>query len=283
MKKKYCHFLATRFNLKNLVWKKTKSGTAVLNDDWLSDRFEIFEKFCLPSVMQQSELNFHWCIFFDENTPKGYLDRINAIKEKFPNISPILIGEMSELVHAFRNFILRNMHSHSHVITTRLDNDDIIHKDFVHIIQQMYRPIEMGIIDVQLGYQFSIDSKFPDLRKYLHKSNSFLSLVETATSPQTIFSRQHYDWEHVEKIVFNQEPLWIELSHRSNYVNHRQRKLSRAFRIHRDFFNLPMDLKLGKLDLIKYHLLNYFLDSFYSLQLLVLRISRKIKRKFKPN
>lgn len=276
------HLLITRFNLSHPGWKKGKYGNEPLTNEWLLERFEIFYRYCLPSVVNQSNKNFEWFIFFDKTT-KHNVEFYYQMMNKYRFIRKWYVSDFLDMINCLKVHIREELSGYQHVITTRLDNDDIIHKDFVHIIQQMYRPIEMGIIDVQLGYQFSIDSKFPDLRKYLHKSNSFLSLVETATSPQTIFSREHYDWEHVEKFVFNQDPLWIELSHKSNYVNHRQRKLPRAFRIHREFFNLPMELKLGKLDLIKYHLLNYFLDSFYSLQLVVLGISRKIKRKFKPN
>lgn len=232
------HFIGTRFNLMTIDWKRTKSGNEVLTEEWLSDRFEIFEKFCLPSVMQQSELNFHWCIFFDENTPKRYFDRINAIKEKFPNISPILIGEMSELVHAFRNFILSKMDGHSHIITTRLDNDDLIHVDFVSSIQSLFRPRDLCVIDLRRGYQVSIDVEPSEVRNYSHPYNSFLSVIEPVNDFSTIYSRQHYHWKNEETIIFDNKPLWIELSHDQNYVNHRQTKLKRAFSFEHKAFAL---------------------------------------------
>gem|GEM_PF-4147906 len=38
------HFLITRFNIKH-KWDWTKRGEAVLSENWLSHRFELFENY----------------------------------------------------------------------------------------------------------------------------------------------------------------------------------------------------------------------------------------------
>ena len=52
------HFLLTRFNLKLKEWQTTKQGESVGSELWLTKRFELFRKYCLPSVKQQTNQNF---------------------------------------------------------------------------------------------------------------------------------------------------------------------------------------------------------------------------------
>ena len=77
------HFIGTRFNLKVESWNKTKNGNMVLSQEWLNHRFEIFEKYTLSSILNQSSKNFKWCIFFDQDTP-------NVFKKKFKNYLRII-------------------------------------------------------------------------------------------------------------------------------------------------------------------------------------------------
>ena len=64
------HFLITRFNLhfETPAWQKDKNHNETLSEEWMSSRLEIFEKYCLPSVLKQTNLNFRWIIFFDIKT-----------------------------------------------------------------------------------------------------------------------------------------------------------------------------------------------------------------------
>ncbi len=54
------HFLFTRFNLRNESWNSTKNANPVLTEEWLEKRFDLFERFCLPSVKAQINQNFRW-------------------------------------------------------------------------------------------------------------------------------------------------------------------------------------------------------------------------------
>ena len=72
------HYLITRFNLKKTNWNprwKINQQLA-LSDEWLKYRFELFEKYCFPSVYNQSNQNFTWCVFFDIKTPDYYKERV---------------------------------------------------------------------------------------------------------------------------------------------------------------------------------------------------------------
>jgi hypothetical protein len=45
-------------------------GEEVWNDEWLEDRFYLFGKYCLPSVLNQANKNFFGLFFFDISTPE---------------------------------------------------------------------------------------------------------------------------------------------------------------------------------------------------------------------
>ncbi len=51
--KKFQRYIITRFNLKVEAWTTTKNDQKVRTEDWLKHRFELFEKYCLPSVVNQ--------------------------------------------------------------------------------------------------------------------------------------------------------------------------------------------------------------------------------------
>lgn len=250
------HFIGTRFNLKRSDWKKNKSGNLVLTEEWLEHRFNLFENYCFPSVKNQSNQNFTWCIFFDIDTPQNFKARIVAITANTPNVIPLFIDGMPHLNVSFKNFISENItNSDSHIITTRIDNDDVIHEDFVDIIQSLYQPIDCAVIDIRKGYQVSIDVAKPEVRLYSHPFNAFISVIESVKSFDTVYSRMHYDWE-IEKnvILYKRKRLWMELSHQENFVNHRQIGLKKAYHYDRIKFPLPTAIEIIILDALKTNL-----------------------------
>lgn len=256
------HFIGTRFNLKRSDWKKNKSGNLVLTEDWLEHRFNLFENYCFPSVKNQTNQNFTWCIFFDIDTPQSFKARIIALTANITNVIPLFIDGMPDLNVSFKNFIRENItNNDSHIITTRIDNDDIIHKDFVDIIQSLYRPSDCAVIDLRNGYQVSIDVAKPEVRLYIHPFNAFVSVIENVKSFDTVYSRMHYDWE-IEKdiILYKKKPLWMELSHQENFVNHRRIGLKKAFRYDKTKFILPADIEINTLDVLQTNLKIYSND-----------------------
>lgn len=235
------HFLVTRFNLTVPDWKTSKNGGLVLTDEWLKKRFYLFENYCLPSVRNQINQNFVWCVFFDTSTSEYFRDKIKIIEANYKNFKPIFIDGMGYLKDSFIDFISHNISKdeEDYIITTRLDNDDIVHKDFVNTIQSLFQPIDLTVIDLKKGYQVSIDIEKPEVRLYTHPFNAFISIIESSKSFNTVFSRAHYGWKNENYIVsFVDKRLWIELSHHDNYVNHRMTSLKKAYSFNKKDFSL---------------------------------------------
>lgn len=250
------HFIATRFNLKNADWKENKSGNLVLTDEWLEHRFNLFENYCFPSVVNQSNQNFTWCIFFDIDTPQNFKEKIFTLVKDTSNVIPLFIDGMRDLNVSFKNYIRENIdNTDLYIITTRIDNDDIIHKDFVDTIQSLYRPADLAVIDLTNGYQVSIDVIEPEIRLYTHPFNAFISVIELAKTFETVFAKMHYGWKSEKNIIsYRKKRLWMELSHQENYVNHRQINLKKAYYYDKMKFTLPTAFEINKLNTLQTNL-----------------------------
>ena len=55
------HYIITRFNLSQR-WDKDSLGNKVLDDNWLKNRFQLFENYCFPSLKSQTNKNFEWWV-----------------------------------------------------------------------------------------------------------------------------------------------------------------------------------------------------------------------------
>ncbi len=215
------HFLVTRFNIRFKDWKTTKNGEKVLTDEWMRHRLRLFENYCLPSVINQSNQNFVWCIFFDKETMVDIEDKIQYFKKKCKNIYPIYLNDASEMVCGLVKAIKNNTtKKDKFIITTRLDNDDILHKDFIKTIQNNFTPIHNTVIDLKAGFQVHIKRNNPEIREFDSPFNQFISVVEDITQIRTVLSKQHLEWKNSKSIISIEKPrLWIEVVHHKNKLS----------------------------------------------------------------
>lgn len=206
------HFLITRFNLSTGGREediRSRSG-------WLPRRIDLFERYCLPSVCNQSKKNFLWLIYVDVTTPQKY----RHFFEKFNRLDFVDIrwvdgrrfdirqvkSDVSQLLH-FRTKWL---------ITTRLDNDDAIARDFVQRVQA-FLPTEHRVI-----INFTQGLILKDGRIYRHRdcSNAFATMVEPPDSPLTIWCRHHTELRFVAPIrQVDDRPMWCQIIHDDNVSN----------------------------------------------------------------
>ena len=211
------HFLLTKFNTRSF-----QNGSKGCDPVWLEERFELFDRFCYPSVLHQSNQNFKWLVFFDENTPELFKQRIVEYAQ-WQNFTPVYVdcvfpyGQFPEGVRALvRNFVTEDC---KYLITTWLDNDDAIAKNYVQMIQDNFKQQDSETINFLLGYQLyegklHLDYEF---------SNHFISLIErySPESFNTCLSRPHKELFEVcssaKKVLC--QPAWIEVVHGKNVAN----------------------------------------------------------------
>ena len=212
------HYLITRFNLRREGWKTSKDGSLVLTDEWLSNRFRLFEQFCLSSVQNQTNQNFTWLVFFDTTTPLEYKQKAAEFNLRFPNFKPLFINGMPEFLLSIQNEIRKN--TSPYTITTRMDNDDCIGKNFINEIQQNFNQQNFLIVDFPDGYTLQINPEVKiGKRKQLY--NPFISLIEKNDHPKSIWSREtHSSWKREKNVKrINNKRIWMSLIHFENKKN----------------------------------------------------------------
>ncbi|RZJ60313.1 MAG: hypothetical protein EOO45_24580 [Flavobacterium sp.] len=194
------HYLITRFNLKNPKWDVTKNNETLLTDEWLEHRLWLFENFCFPSVAAQTNTNFTWLLYFDATTPESYKARIENIIQGKSNIRLFFIDGMPAFVPEIKKLITAEASSQPYLITSRIDNDDCIHKNFINEVQQKFSSQEYMAIDVIKGYSLQIKPVIM-LGKKEHIFNPFISLIEKNDDPKTVWFNDHNLWKKETRIT----------------------------------------------------------------------------------
>lgn len=210
------HFLITRFNLKNEQWTQQN----VLSEDWLEKRIELFEKVCFPSVINQSNQHFIWLIFFDIDTPQTIK---NYVEENYTSdlIQIHYIDGFKELESSCRSIVSSQIEHDSFYITSRLDNDDALHKEYIETIKNLSIPQSKTVIDIVRGYQLYHQNKGCRAKSYSSKFNPFISLISNANDLELIIDKQHLDWNTKEYhcISYYDKKLWLQYIHDNNQLN----------------------------------------------------------------
>ncbi|MCP5005213.1 MAG: hypothetical protein GY941_14950 [Planctomycetes bacterium] len=171
-------------------------------------RFDLFDRFCYPSVRSQTNQNFKWLVFFDENTPDQFKQKIDAYT-RWKNFIPFYCESLSNL--NIGNIIRANMSTDAkHLITTRLDNDDAIGKKFIETVQRNFLVQDFEFINMTNGYIYNQNRLYFER----HLSNPFLSLIETVADCRTVWCKGHRKVASIGKVrQIEIDPLWFQIFH----------------------------------------------------------------------
>lgn len=82
------HYIVTRFNLPIFGAKVNGHDSKSCNKDYLDYRFDLFEHYCMPSIINQSCQNFKWLVLFDDETPHEFKERAYRLHEQYNNLIP---------------------------------------------------------------------------------------------------------------------------------------------------------------------------------------------------
>lgn len=218
----FIHIITTRFNVPTENLDGTRSGYIPLTEEWHEHRFELFQKYTFPSFKNQKNKNFVWLVFFDVNTKPKYLQIISNLQQDFPNFTPVFVQNGDEIntgiTSIFENYFQKDT---QFVISTDIDNDDILHEEFVDQIQSLFKPIHNLVIDLRCGLQMSIIRKDKVLvNEYYAVANPFVSIVENVNSSKTIMNEWHNNFRNYDKVTsYDHKPLFIQLIHTHNLMN----------------------------------------------------------------
>lgn len=250
---RYKHFVITLFNLR-LIWATDKKNNHTGTENWLAERFELFDKYCFPSVNTQTNKNFVWLCLFDIDTPLIYREKIKEYEAKCSQMVACYFrpeNMESGWVNHLKDIIASYMSEDDlYLITTNADNDDMIHRNMVGRIQAEFnKGHKEGVYSMIYGYQYFSDKGLLLKMRYPH--NHFLSLVERYNPDfKTLKSEAHGRIRrHYDNVDIEDETYWVEFVHNRN-VNNGLRITSRIkyFPVFRtvSFMNFGLDLTLSR-------------------------------------
>lgn len=216
-------FFLTRFNI--LLWKNDKEGAPVRTANWLDHRFSLFERYCLPSIKNQSCQDFAWIVLFDSTTPERYKAKIEEYKKECPQLVAVFVEPERGRYFAeiFREEVIKRLKA-KRVVSTYLDNDDALNIRFVeNLMERASTESDGTFFYYDKGYQYYEDGNY--LLQIKYPRNHFVSVVEDG-NPQTVkgifgYGRHYY----IDKIKgakvnhINTEPMWCEVVHEKNMIN----------------------------------------------------------------
>ena len=216
-------FILTRFNIR--IWTQDKNGKAVRTNEWLKQRFDVFERYCLPSIANQTCKDFEWIVLFDNETPAEYKEKLSDYKAICPQFSPVFVEPSKGIFfkQIFRAVVIEKMNA-GRIITTYFDNDDALSTSFVDDVQKRVTDLPSGtVVFYPSGFQYF--AEFGLMLRVHYKRNHFASVVEAGspTTFKTIYDYgSHYYVDRIPGVkieYIENSPLWCEVIHERNMCN----------------------------------------------------------------
>lgn len=230
------HLLLTRFNVKIPRLENSRR----LDPVWLDSRFLLFEQFCYPSVRSQTNTNFTWLVLFDSKTPAGFRAKMEQYfqSERFHAVYMDLLTPQT-LLEAVADYFC-NRARPDYLITSRLDNDDAICREYIGWTQSAFMCQQREFLNFADGCVLSSRKGY---RRYYPEPNPFISLVETFDQCQTVLHEDHSRLAEEETIrQLAHGPAWLQVVHGANLANQVSGIRYPIREILKDFAIRPADL-----------------------------------------
>lgn len=232
------HFVLTRFNVRSFYHSSEPT------DEWLRERLRLFRQYCLPTLADQSSTLYLWLVFLDEQSPQWFRQEIE--KDARGRFEAVYVAG-AFTAETVSNAVT-NRTDAPYILTTRVDNDDAVARDFVQTIQNCFQRQDFEFINLVNGAQYA------DGRVYLrpYTKNPFLSLIEAtgAAAPKTVFVEHHYrvDERGPVQNIRTAHPMWLQVIHGGNVLNEIVGLRVPGHRI-APFFNCVLDVNDSFVDL----------------------------------
>lgn len=269
------HFILTRFNV--WIWGRDKSGHAIERNEWLRERLRLFETYCLPSVVGQTEDNFVWVMLVDEDTPDEFRGRIMRYRGQCSQIRVVKVrrGCGEYFARVFQQVVGKALKECGAepgdlCLTTYLDNDDSIRRDFAADVRRRCEAfrLEPGHDSfLSFDYGLQVFQQLGNLTtRIAYPNNHFITLAEclseeamsadermakvrTCYGYGSHFLLERRGLARVEHVKDKRNPMWAEVVHQGNVDNDVKMTLQTSFVadmeiLHRDF-SLDVDISKG--------------------------------------
>lgn len=126
------HKVLTRMNVRTAEFAKF----GPIPPGWMESRLDLFERYCLPTMAAQTCQNFEWILICDSGTEPHVLERLRSYGT---NISLLLVPPKEDggKTNWYWNRTVGKIAPETEiVVTTRLDNDDGLHRRAIERVQE---------------------------------------------------------------------------------------------------------------------------------------------------
>lgn len=286
---KFQHFILTQFNLRN--FPKSNNSEYANWVSWTKERIALFKKYCLQSVLDQSENNFTWILYFDKATPDEFSLFLDEL-QTYPNLVVYFCDGSEGFNKTYMQPIMERLNEDiDWVITSRIDNDDAVHRDMVRVLQNAIVFKHRFMISLSSGYTF--EERSAKLSHYFYPMAPFLTIIEKKKDAKGIFEKGHTEWPGLRLWILKEiwldwfapksrkvrfilsRPLWLQIIHKTNVSN----SFYRGFPVIKKLYlkDFGLSLETSKSDLtatIKYR--NYVVWKRYFKSFVVKLVTKKI-------
>jgi len=217
-------FLLTRFNIYSGSELKFDPETDV---DYLRHRFELFDKYTVPSVYSQTARDFKWIVLFSDRLPNEFVKKVTEYEEKYEFFEGRYLSK--EQVFPKRYMLNESIkkiisdYTQGEVILTRMDNDDVIADNYLENVKNAAEKHHLNYnfaINFSRGLQYDETNKV--LIKYNRPHNHFFSIC-THISDDFIEPLCQNHENIMENMELREEdssfPQWMEIIHGNNLSN----------------------------------------------------------------
>ena len=223
------HYLLTVFNVGLYASERADLSGRVVSETseaWMAHRLELFDRYCFPSVVRQTCQDFTWLVFVDADTP-DYQRAVLGCYEAYPNLRILSAprGALTKERRVFGPEAIAAMAAPETdaVITSRLDNDDALHRDYMALaraeIPRRHRamlafPRGLCLDRTRLFVRHYPLNPFPSMIERPDRSRPDLGLVTVWGGEHDKMAEFAREFRHLET-----GPMWLQVVHERNLLN----------------------------------------------------------------
>jgi hypothetical protein len=218
--KKANHYIITRFNVPSERWNERLKEKGITRKKWMENRIDLFKEYCLPSVLNQNNKNFVWVICISPNTEQEYKVLLKDIKSCGIKVELLEVPSLNLLTESLREFIRNDIsQEESHIITSRLDNDDAIDRMYIDRVQREFKGQKFQPVLFSKGHQLILEKK-SYVKEVVLPRGPFVNLIEDISEGiSTVYERVHTKWIKEDIKLVNKKPFWVQILHGKNVRN----------------------------------------------------------------
>jgi hypothetical protein len=199
-------FVLTRF-AERTRFSSLKRDPLPLTSAWFERRFELFERYTLPSMKAQTEPDFTWLLCVDKDFPQ-VAERLQAYDSRIQ-----IVRQLTPLPESSKQAVL----------SLRLDSDDALAPKAIELLSDRIPAFLQGSMDVASSSfvrGFRLNHNTGDVF-YTGTNSLFLARYERGESrgPGVMCTMHHlYSSQWTTDILTDPE-MWIIVSHGGNVAN----------------------------------------------------------------